>query len=257
MTPPHPVDAVAAALQEARTAQRAVRAAPLSDALENADRAYEVQRQVADACGLFSEGPPRHWKSGGGSRDLPLTHAPLPARGVWRSPADASNWPFHLRGIEAEIAFRLVEDVDVDRAMTLDGDSAGRLVDAMTVSIEVVDSRWAEALQAPDLLRLADLQSHGALVLGDWVAAAPRDWSQQVCRVRIGAQDESVWHGSHPLGDPAWVLAGWLRHAVQWQGRVPAGTVVTTGSWIGVLHARADDRVDVTFDGIGSASLQF
>ena len=37
----------------------------------------------------------------------------------------------------------------------------------------------------------------------------------------------------------------------------PAGTVVTTGTWCGVLHATAGDRVVVAFDGIGRAEVRF
>ena len=50
--------------------------------------------------------------------------------------------------------------------------------------------------------------------------------------------------------------AGWLRHATR-DGRVlGAGTVVTTGTWVGVLDAAAGDLVQVEFDGIGSAEVQ-
>ncbi len=37
------------------------------------------------------------------------------------------------------------------------------------------------------LAKLADQQSHGALVLGDWIAFEARDWATQTCRVRIRA----------------------------------------------------------------------
>ena len=72
----------------------------------------------------------------------------------------------------------------------------------MCVSIEVVDSRWAEGVDAPALAKLADLQSHGALVLGAWTPFAARDWRAQRCRVRIGAQPPVERSGSHALGDP-------------------------------------------------------
>jgi 2-keto-4-pentenoate hydratase len=53
------------------------------------------------------------------------------------------------------------------------------------------------------------------------------------------------------------VLPGWLRHATRDGATLRAGTVVTTGSWCGVLFAHAGDRVTVTFDGVGIASVQF
>ncbi len=126
-------------------------------------------RRWPTASAGFVTARPRHWKSGGPSRDAVLTHAALPPDGVWTSPADARKWPFRLRGIEAEIALRLARDVDPAQAATLDHQRAAELVDAMCVSIEIVDSRWVEGLQASPTAKLADLQSHGALVLGGWV----------------------------------------------------------------------------------------
>jgi 2-keto-4-pentenoate hydratase len=185
-----------------------------------------------------------------------LTHAPLPPAGVWTSPARSGTWPFHLRGIEAEVALRLARDVDAALAATLDADSARTLIDAMAVSIELVDSRWREALEAPALCKLADLQSHGALVLGDWRAFEARDWRAQSCRVRIGAQAAVERRGTHSLGDPAFLLPAWLRHATRQGATLVAGTVVTTGTWVGILHAAEGDLVTAEFPGIGQASVQ-
>lgn len=249
------IDAAVAALVTARNEHRATPAAQVP--LPDAAAAYAVQAGVARALGWFQDGASaRHWKSGGPSRDATLTHAPLPPAGIWQSPADARAWPFHLRGIEAEIALRLGADVDATRAAGLDLASASALVDAMCVSIELVDSRWREALEAPALAKLADLQSHGALVLGDWQPFAPCDWAAQRCRVHIGARPVLEFQGTHSMGDPAFVLMAWLRHATQDGAVVRAGTVVTTGTWCGLPLATAGDRVLAEFPGIGQAEVQ-
>lgn len=241
-------------LIEARRSQRAISAE--SAGLTDAQAAYAVQEAVARACGWFGAAGEGHWKSGGPSRDAVLTHAPLPPAGVWSSPAEAGAWPFHLRGIEAEIALRLGEGVTPAQALTLDLASATELIDAMCVSIEVVDSRWTEGLDAPALAKLADLQCHGALVLGPWMPFAPRDWAAQTCRVQIGAQAPVERQGTHSLADPAFVLPAWLRHATRAGRSVPAGTVVTTGTWVGILHAAPGELVTAEFAGIGRASVQ-
>lgn len=226
----------------------------------DASAAYAVQAGVGRALGWFADVPegsaPGHWKSGGPSRQATLTHAPLPPHGVWISPADASKWPFHLRGIEAEVALRIAQDVDADRAASLDLAAATQLVDAMCVSIEVVDSRWTEGLEAPGLAKLADLQSHGALVLGEWQPFAARDWAAQRCIVNIGKRPAVEFQGTHSMGDPAFVLAAWLRHATREDNVVRAGTIVTTGTWCGLLMAQAGERVAVEFPGIGGAEVQ-
>lgn len=245
-------EAVRALLQARRSGQPV--AAPV---LPDADAAYAVQDGVAAALGWFGGVAPLLWKSGGPSREALQTHAPLPPAGIWISPADATRHPFHMRGIEAEIALRIVEPVDAARAATLDLDGARPLVDVMAVTIEIVDTRWAEGRAAPALAKLADLQSHGALVVGDWAAYDPRhDWAAQRCTLRIGSQVQS-FVGTHSMGDPAWVLPAWLRHATRHGGTVRAGTVVTTGTWCGLPLAQPGDEVEAVFDGIGRALVRF
>ncbi len=251
---------LAQALVAARRQNLQLAAGDWAQALHSAADAYAVQDEVAAALGWFGGAPPTHWKSGGPSRDAPLTHAPLPPAGVRGSPASLRDWPLHTRAIEAEIALRLAASVSPAQAASLHSDDRAEridaLVDAMSVSIEVVDSRWREGAQAAAWLRLADLQSHGALVLGGWVPYARRDWSAQRCDALIGAQPAVHRIGTHSLGDPAWVLPQWLRHATRHGASVPAGTVVTTGTWVGLLRALAGDEVRVDFNGIGTATLR-
>lgn len=248
-------DAVVAALVHARNEHIQIDADALAHAVPNTEQAYAVQMAVARHHGWYRDAPPRYWKSGGANRDAQLTHAPLPTAGIWHSPARSGDWPFAMRGIEAEIALRLGQPVDLALARTLAPEDAGDLVDAMTVSIEIVDSRWQQGMASPALLKLSDLQSHGALVLGDWVPYQKLDWSQQACRVQVGNRPEVLRQGTHSLADPAWLLPQWLRQACAMYGTLPAGTVVTTGTWVGILQSQAGDRVKVVFDGIGEASV--
>ncbi|SFN34537.1 fumarylacetoacetate hydrolase family protein [Variovorax sp. OV329] len=243
---------LASAWREGRTLD----AAPWQDGIADAAQAYDAQDRLAQAMGWFGTAVPGHWKSGGPSREAVLTHAPLPPSGVRASVADYSDMHFHRPGIESEIALRLGSAVTPEAAAALTPEGAAALVDAMTVSIEIVDSRWEDPANASALLRLADLQSHGALVLGAWVPYAPRDWAAQTCETRIGAHAPDLRQGAHSLGDPAWLLPTWLRHATRHGATVPAGTVVTTGSWVGVLPIRKGETVAVEFPGIGRAEAR-
>lgn len=251
-----PVSTVAEALATAYRQRRPVDGAPLEALVPSADVAYAVQDETARALAWFDQPVPRHWKSGGPSREAPLTHAALPPVHVWNSPADASGTHFNMRLIEAEVALRLAREVTPQDAQALDPAMAARWVDAMCVSIEIVDSRWQQARTAPALLKLADLQSHGALVLGPWQAFAPRDWAQQQCSVTIGDAKAKTFRGTHSLADPAWLLPAWLRHVTRGGATVPQGTVVTTGTWCGVLEAQRGELVRVQFEGIGEAQVQ-
>ena len=121
----------------------------------------------------------------------------------------------------------------------------------MCVSIELVDSRWAEGLDAPPLAKLADLQSHGALVLGDWVPFATRDWAAQLCRVTIGDRPTVELRGSHAHGRPGLRAARLAAPCHAQRRSAAAGTVVTTGTWCGLLHAAAGDLVIAEFPGSG------
>ena len=249
-------DTVTRALLGAWREHSTIDAGPLAGLLPDAQEAYAVQDRVAAESGWFDRPVPQHWKSGGPTRDAVLTHAPLPPRRVWASPADASGEHFNMRLIEAEVALRLARDVTAAQAAALSHEDAATLVDAMCVSIEIVDSRWREARTAPALLKLADLQSHGALVLGAFRPSEARDWSRQQCVVRIGDGEPRSFQGTHSLGDPAWLLPTWLRHVTRNGATVTKGTVVTTGTWCGMLEAKQGDLVRVDFEGIGSAQVQ-
>ena len=65
-----------------------------------------------------------------------------------------------------------------------------------------------------------------------------------------------MFRGTQSLGDPAWLLPIWLKHVTRHGATVPRGTVVTTGTWCGLLEAKAGDRVRVVFEGIGEAQIQ-
>jgi 2-keto-4-pentenoate hydratase len=251
-----PITIVAHALVEARRNNTPADAAPLASLLADAQAAYAVQARVAQELGWFDAGVPRFWKSGGPARDGALTHAPLPPAMVWNSPASARDRHFNMRMIEAEIALRLARDVTPAEAAGLSHEEAPSLVDAMTVSIELCDSRWRDPQQAAPLLKLADQQTHGALALGEWVPFAPRAWDRQRCRVRIGDAPAREFTGTHSLADPAWLLPVWLRHVTREGRAVPKGTVVTTGTWCGMLPAAAGDRVHVAFEGVGETELR-
>jgi 2-keto-4-pentenoate hydratase len=250
-----PVQAVAEALVAAHRERRTVPASSFESMLQEAEQAYAVQEEVARAMRWFDRPVPQHWKSGGPERTKPLTHAGLPPQHVWASPADARGTHFNWRLIEAEVAVRLARDVSPDDAQAFNPAMTAQWLDGMTVSIEIVDSRW-ENRAAPALLKLADLQSHGALVLGAWKPFAARDWSQQACTVQVGSAAAQSFRGSHSLGDPVWLLPLWLKHVTRHGATVPRGTVVTTGTWCGMLEARPGDKVKAVFEGIGEAEVQ-
>jgi 2-keto-4-pentenoate hydratase len=50
-------------------------------------------------------------------------------------------------------------------------------------------------------------------------------------------------------------VPAWLQHVAVRCGRVAAGTVVTTGTWCGMVWLEGPAEVLVAFEGIGEAAL--
>lgn len=254
LSPLHPHEGVLQALLVARRSGQTAGAAAWRDAITSEAEAYAVQDALALELGWSGDGKPGFWKSGGPSRSAPMTHALLDPKGVRCAGSSLEDFSWYRPAVEAEIALRLGTEVTPEQALTLSAQDCAALVDAMAVTIEIADSRWTEGFDAPALLRLADSACHGALLVGDWVPYCQRDWSVQPCEVLIAGQEPMVRTGSHTLSDPLWLLPQWLRHLTRFGQRVPAGTCVTTGSWIGALAVAKVANVRVNFPGIGYAS---
>lgn len=240
---------------------RVHRGGPLADdqalqgLISSEAQAYAVQDRLLAALG-DTAACPRHWKSGAPTRVDASKHAPLPSRGVRSTGASVNDLQLRHGLFEAEVALRIGREVTPNEALQIGVEDASALLDGMCVSIELLDSRWTSARTAAPLLKQADLLMHGALVLGDFVPFAARAWDQQACLVRIGEADAHPFRGTLGIVDPAWVLPAWMRHATRHGASIPKGTVVSTGTWCGVLQARAGEPVTVEFPGIGTATVQ-
>lgn len=184
-----------------------LQAADWAGAVRSEADAYAVQDGVACALGWRLD----RWKSGGAGPQGPFSHSPV-------NPV-AGGRP--LLGIEAEVALRV--------------DASGA-PEAMCIAVELVASRWAEGLAAPDLLRMADFQSNAGLLLGEWQPYRVLDWAQLEWRLSLPGQQAIVRRGGHSLANPAGVLPAWFAHATRDGATVKSGAVVTTGAW-GGLHA--------------------
>ncbi|MDH0865726.1 fumarylacetoacetate hydrolase family protein [Mitsuaria sp. GD03876] len=222
--------------------------------------AYAAQAELARRLDWLSPGRTQFWKCGGSSREGALGHSPLPpmrareVRGL-RNGGDFSD--LVLIGAEAEIALRVGQDVTPEMAAALVPGQAEHLIDAMCVAVEWLGSRWQRGLATDNLLRLADAQTHGALALGPWQAWKPgHDWANQSCELIVGDQPPMGGIGGHGLNDPAWVVAGWLQEATRTGLTVPAGSVVTTGSWRVATKLSKGATVTARYPGLGELSVR-
>jgi hypothetical protein len=227
--PQAPNDARTAALAQAladchRDGSR-LQAADWLDAVRDEADAYAVQEGVAAALGWRLD----RWKSGGASAQGPFSHSPVnPLAGI------------ALLGVEAEVALRV---------------GADGAPDAMCIAVELVASRWAEGLDAPALLRMADNQSNAGLLLGEWQPYRALDWGRLEWRLTLPGQPDVVRRGGHSLADPAAVLPAWLRHATRGGRAMPPGTVVTTGAWGGLHPCAGPAHGTLDIEGLGAFSF--
>jgi 2-keto-4-pentenoate hydratase len=244
---------LAHALGNARHHGQSLDATQWASTIQNAAHAYEVQDAVREA--IDASAPAAVWKSGGPSRTAVLTHAALLRASVLGSGAVVAPLASGRRIVEAEIALKLGRDITPADAAQLTHENAAACISAFAPAIEIVDSRWQQGNDCAPLLKLADHQSNGALVIGDFVPYRAVDWSAQVCTLTLGSSQQD-FTGTHSLGEPTWLLPIWLRHATRNGHTVAAGTVVTTGTWCGLMPVAAGTQVTARFQGIGEVSVR-
>jgi 2-keto-4-pentenoate hydratase len=218
--------------------------------LRSAEEAYRVQDEVAAALGWFAGARASAWKVGAGARNETPVAAPLPPAGVVTSPGRFARDSFHSIRIEAEIAFRFGDGA-------ARGDDWKRWVDALVVTIEIVDTRIADVERATPLLKLADAQQHGALIVGSAIPRRDLDWGSLRAVVRRNGSVVADTRGGHPLGDPSVLLPWFLRHVASRGLDLRAGDLATAGTWAGAIPAQPGDAIEVEFEGVGRAAASF
>ena len=202
-----------------------LKSADWADAVRDEADAYRVQHGVATALGW----PLDRWKSGGAGPQGPFSHSPVnPVAGA------------ALLGVEVEVALRVNGDGEPE---------------AMCLAIELVASRWAEGLDAPGLLRMADHQSNAGLLLDPWQPYRALDWANLDWCLALPGQPDVTRKGGHSLANPAGVLPAWLAHARRNGRTVKAGAVVTTGAWGGLHPVNGSAHGRLRMDGLGEFSF--
>lgn len=240
------------ALVGSRRTREPIAAAGLPEPRNDAD-AYAVQRAVADEFGWFAAGPTA-WKVGASSRSATPNAAPLPARGVHRSPATFARGTFNRILIEGEVAFRLQSPIADDG----DTEAIGAAIGELVVTIEVVDPRFRDYESASPTLRLADQGMHGALVIGTGIPwRGVLAWETLVARVRRDGEVVRETRGGHPLGNLLFMLPWLARHSAAFGKPLREGDVITAGTWTGVYEAFPGQTIDVEFPDVGRASARF
>ncbi len=215
------------------------------------DAAYAVQMQLLHARRAAIGG----WKVGAKTPDGPIQAAPLPADGVHASGAALPRRAFQPLGLELEIAFRFGRDF-APRTAPYDAADVLAGIVQMAAAIEIVTSRYREWPAVAPLAQLADLQNHGALVVGEAVPyRADFPFLTPAPAFTFDADTIADGPAANPAGDPRRLLPWLVNHATQRGIALPAGAVVTTGSYTGMHFPRAAGIATGRFPGLPPVSV--
>ena len=212
--------------------------------------AYQIQDAVTRRLAQSVGG----WKIGAASPAAAAFCAPIYTGMIRSSPASYGAAELRLIGIEAELALRLGQDL-VARAEPYDRTEVTQGASLHPV-IEVVDSRYADFRTLDRASILADNFSNGGLVYG---AAVPNWQGVDLARTTITiTEDGEPFADSRAAAsrDPVGALVDFA-NLMRERGGVAAGTIVTTGSWTGMVFTRRGARIVADFDALGRVEVAF
>ncbi len=225
----------------------------LSDDLRpsSADEAYAVQHTTLDHLKASVGG----WKVGAKSPTGPIQGSPLPGDCVHRRAVTLDRNAYGKPGLELEIAFTLGRRFDA-MSTPLSDQEVLDAVESMHAAIEVVASRFSNWPDVDKLWQLADLQNHGALVVGAPVRYDPR-YPFVAPSLHFTFDGASTFEGlpSNPAGDPRRLLGWMVNHAVSRGVTLELGTVITTGSYTGIHFPTGPGVVVGVIDGLPPVEL--
>ncbi|MGF6964173.1 2-keto-4-pentenoate hydratase [Paraburkholderia sp. WC7.3g] len=212
----------------------------------DADAACAIQHEILSACGARIGG----WKIGAKSASGPIQGAPLPDTDLRADGARLSREGFAPLGVELEVAFRFGRRFEPS-ATPYDEDEVLAGIGSIGATIEIVASRYAAWPAVDKLAQLADLQNHGALIVGeftryreDFPFVAPS------LRFEFNGRDVVETTPANPAGDPRRLLAWLVNHASARGIEVTPEMVITAGSYTGMFFPREAGTMSGHIEGL-------
>ncbi|HZL25792.1 MAG TPA: 2-keto-4-pentenoate hydratase, partial [Acidobacteriaceae bacterium] len=164
---------------------------------------------------------------------------------------------FMFRGLEAEIAFLVGEDLP-PRATPYTREEVLAAMASCHPAIEELESAFVDPLTTTRNCQLADLQMHGGFIYGsafaDWRQA---DFSKEHVTLAVDGSVRVERTGSNTSGDLLRLLPYLANEGAARTGGLRRGQWITTGSWTGNTLGFAGSTVDVEFSTAGNVSLRF
>lgn len=212
--------------------------------------AYFVQDILANAYGEIGG-----WKIGAPTPEATPLFGPMPL--AWIADGNPSLSGVRYKGLEAEIAFQLAQDLPPqDEAYTLE--EVVQAIGSCHPAIEVIDSGLLDPTQAARMSMIADLQMHGGFVYGapctEWKKI---DFTKETVTLSVDSVVRVERTGSNTSGDLMRLLPWLANEGAKRTGGLKAGQWITTGSWTGVTLGTDNSSVQVRFGTAGQVALRF
>ncbi|SEJ87687.1 2-keto-4-pentenoate hydratase [Paraburkholderia diazotrophica] len=218
----------------------------------DASAAYAIQHELLASRGARIGG----WKIGAKSTEGAIQGAPLPSTDLHADGARLPRAHYKPLGLELEIAFRFnrrfepAEDA-YHEVEVLDA------IDSMAATIEIVASRFEQWPNVDKLAQLADLQNHGALIVGEFTKYR-RDFPFVAPSLTFSFEGRDVVKAapSNPCGDPRRLLTWLVNHCTQHCGiAVTPDMIVTTGSYTGMFFPQEAGTARGHIEGLAPVSV--
>lgn len=212
--------------------------------------AYFIQDEVTLAYGAAGG-----WKVGAPSADATPLFAPMPK--IWIAASGACVRGLRYRGLEAEVAFMLGEDLP-QRSTAYSREEVGAAIASCHPAIEVLESAFEDPSKVDRLSMMADLQMHGGFVYGpscpEWRGI---DFTKETVMLAVDGVVRVERTGSNTAGDLLRLLPWLATEGAARTGGLQAGQWITTGSWTGNTPAGKNSSVDVQFSTLGRVEVRF
>ncbi|SIT45102.1 2-keto-4-pentenoate hydratase [Paraburkholderia piptadeniae] len=239
-------------LAEARADHTTLASLPNELIPADASAAYAIQHELLALRGARIGG----WKIGAKSAEGAIQGAPLPLTDLHADGARLPRARYKPLGLELEIALRFnrrfepAEDA-YHEVEVLDA------IDSMAATIEIVASRFEQWPNVDKLAQLADLQNHGALIVGEFVKYG-RDFPFVAPTLAFTFEGRDVMKAapSNPCGDPRRLLTWLVNHCTQHRGiAVTPDMIVTTGSYTGMFFPQEAGTARGHIEGLAPISV--
>lgn len=194
------------------------------------DGAYATQESVITLMG----GDVCAWKVGTAATAGDVQGSPIPAICMHASPTQIALEKFPVCGLELEIAFQISLSFPPRGTLYTEVEVLSAL-SKMAAGIEIVSSRLQNWPDQPPFLKLADLQNHGLLILGQAVPyRSDFPFLRPALSFLLSGTSIAVHPAANPAGDPRQLLTPFINQCVARGMPVQAGQWVTTGSYSGI-----------------------